>query len=110
MAKKSVIARELQKAQTARKYAQKTAAIKAKIREEILADLNGEGDEGGSGVFEAYLKLNKLPRNASRCRGTRRCRICGRPRGVYRAYGLCRVCLRQAAMRGDIPGMVKSSW
>ncbi|MCW5588918.1 MAG: 30S ribosomal protein S14 [Legionellales bacterium] len=109
MAKTSVREREQQKVDLVRKYAKKTADIKSKIREAILADLNSQ-NQNESRVFENYLKLNKLPRNASRTRVTRRCNICSRGRSVYRAYGLCRICLRQAAMRGDIPGLVKSSW
>ena len=60
--------------------------------------------------MEAVTKLNKKPRDQSQCRVRRRCNCCGRPHGVYRKYGLCRMCLRKAAMRGDIPGLVKSSW
>ena len=59
---------------------------------------------------EAYRKLQKLPRNASASRVVRRCSITGRPHAVYRKFGLSRIKLREAAMRGDIPGLVKSSW
>lgn len=55
-------------------------------------------------------KLNKKPRNESLSRCSRRCELCGRPRGVYRRFGLCRLCLRNAAMRGDLPGVTKASW
>jgi small subunit ribosomal protein S14 len=54
--------------------------------------------------------LQKLPRNASPFRRRRRCSITGRPRGVYRKFGLARTKLREAAMRGDVPGLVKASW
>ena len=58
----------------------------------------------------AFEKLQKLPRNASPSRVTRRCSLTGRPHAVYRKFGLSRIKLREAAMRGDIPGLVKSSW
>ena len=56
------------------------------------------------------MKLQKLPRDASPSRQQRRCRITGRPHGVYRKFGLCRNKLREAAMRGDVPGLTKASW
>ena len=56
------------------------------------------------------MKLQKLPRDASPFRKRRRCSITGRPRGVYRKFGLGRTKLREAAMRGDVPGLVKASW
>jgi small subunit ribosomal protein S14 len=54
--------------------------------------------------------LQKLPRDASPARKQRRCRISGRPHAVYRKFGLCRNKLREAVMRGDVPGVVKASW
>ena len=59
---------------------------------------------------EARKKFNALPRNASPCRLRNRCRATGRPHGYYRKFGLSRTKLREAAMRGDIPGLVKASW
>ncbi len=59
---------------------------------------------------EAMAKLQKRRRNESLTRLRNRCRICGRPRGTLRKFGLCRICLRQAAMRGDVPGLRKASW
>ena len=59
---------------------------------------------------EARKKFNALPRNASPCRLRNRCRVTGRPHGYYRKFGLSRTKLREAAMRGDIPGLVKASW
>jgi small subunit ribosomal protein S14 len=56
------------------------------------------------------IGLNKRPRDESSCRVKRRCRRCGRPRSVYRRFALCRICLREAAMHGDVPGLSKSSW
>lgn len=101
MAKKSMIAREKKRTQTVARYAVKRAALKA-----ILVDMQASDDE----KWEAQVKLQKLPRDASPVRQRRRCQITGRPHGVYRKFGLCRNKLREAAMRGDIPGLVKSSW
>ena len=83
------------------KYAEKRAALKA-----IIASASASDDE----VWEAQQKLQKLPRDASPSRQQRRCRITGRPHAVYRKFGLCRNKLREAAMRGDVPGLVKASW
>ena len=60
--------------------------------------------------WDAQVKLQKLPRDASPTRQVRRCNLTGRPHGVYRRFGLSRNKLREAAMRGDVPGLVKSSW
>jgi len=60
--------------------------------------------------MEAVVALQKLPRDSSPSRGRNRCRITGRPHGVYRKFGLSRTKLREAAMRGDVPGLVKASW
>ena len=89
MAKKSMVAREAKRARTAEKFAANTS------------------DEER---WEAQIALQKLPRNASPVRQQRRCQLTGRPHGVYRKFGLCRNKLREAAMRGDVPGLVKSSW
>ena len=101
MAKKSMVARENKRARTVAKY----AAMRAKLKETI-ADVNATDDAR----WEAQIALQKLPRNASPVRQQRRCQITGRPHGVYRKFGLCRNKLREAAMRGDVPGLVKSSW
>lgn len=101
MAKKSMIAREKKRLQIAAKYAVKRAAIKA-----TLVDVDASDDA----KWEAQIMLQKLPRDASPIRQRRRCQITGRPHGVYRKFGLCRNKLREAAMRGDVPGLVKSSW
>ena len=58
----------------------------------------------------AVEKLNKQDRNESPCRVQRRCQCCGRPRAVYRRFHLCRICLRESMMRGDVAGLVKASW
>jgi len=101
MAKKSMVARENKRARTVAKYAAKRAKLK-----EIIADVDATDDAR----WEAQIALQKLPRNASPVRQQRRCQITGRPHGVYRKFGLCRNKLREAAMRGDVPGLVKSSW
>jgi len=101
MARKSIIARERKRARTAAKFAAKRAGLKA-----ILKDPKaGEDDK-----WEAQAKLQKLPRNASPVRLQRRCQLTGRAHAVYRKFGLGRNKLREAAMRGDIPGLVKASW
>ncbi|XOV85898.1 MAG: 30S ribosomal protein S14 [Pseudomonadota bacterium] len=101
MAKVSMINRELKRAKTVKKYAKKRAALKA-----IIANVETSDDDR----WEAQLKLQKLPRNASPVRQQRRCSLTGRPHAVYRRFGLARNKLREAAMRGDVPGLVKSSW
>ena len=101
MAKASMIARENKRMRTVEKYAEKRNSLRAVLRD----SKSSEEDR-----WEAQVKLQKLPRDASPCRRQRRCRITGRPHGVYRKFGLCRNKLREAAMRGDIPGLIKSSW
>ena len=101
MAKASMIEREKKRAKVAARYQAKRAELKAIINNRNLSD-----DEH----WEAQLKLQKLPRNASPVRRQRRCGQTGRPHGVYRKFGLGRNKLREAAMRGDVPGLVKASW
>ena len=101
MAKKSVVEREKKRAKTVARFAAKRAALKATI-----SDHNASDEDR----WDAQLKLQALPRNASPCRQRRRCGITGRPHGVYRKFGLGRNKIREAAMRGDIPGLVKASW
>jgi len=101
MAKKSMINRELKREQTVAKYAEKRAAIKA-----IIANPQSSDEE----KWNAQIALQKQPRDASAARLRNRCRVTGRPHGVYRKFGLGRNKLREAAMRGDVPGLVKSSW
>lgn len=101
MAKKSMIARELKRTRTVAKYAVKRAELK-----EIIKSISSSEEQ----VWEAQVKLQKMPRDASSSRQRRRCQITGRPHGVYRKFGLCRHKLREAAMRGDVPGLVKASW
>jgi small subunit ribosomal protein S14 len=101
MAKNSMIAREARRARTVRRYAAKRATLKAVIKSPNSTDEARD---------EALLKLQALPRDASPIRQRNRCRITGRPHGYYRKFGLARNKLREAAMRGDVPGLVKASW
>lgn len=101
MAKKSMIAREVKRANLVKKYAAKRLELKAVVN---------NPDSSDEEVWEAQQKLQKMPRDASPARIQRRCRVTGRPHGVYRKFGLCRNKLREAAMRGDVPGLVKASW
>jgi small subunit ribosomal protein S14 len=101
MAKKSMIARELKRTNTVAKYAAKRAELKA-----VIASSSSSDEE----IWDAQQKLQAMPRDASPSRQQRRCRLTGRPHAVYRKFGLCRNKLREAAMRGDVPGLVKSSW
>lgn len=101
MAKKSMIARENKRARLVAKYAQKRATLKA-----IIADVNASDEE----KWDAQIALQKLPRDAIPVRQQRRCQLTGRPHAVYRKFGLSRNKLREAAMRGDVPGLVKASW
>lgn len=101
MAKTSMIEREKKRIKTVKKYAAKRAALKAAIK-----DPNASLEER----MAAQEKLQKLPRDASPSRVQRRCRQTGRPHSVYRKFGLCRNKLREAAMRGDVPGLHKASW
>ena len=101
MAKNSMIAREDKRTRTVKKYAAKRAELKA-----IIKSPNSSDEER----FNAQLKLQALPRDASPSRQRNRCRVTGRPHGYYRKFGLSRNKLREAAMRGDVPGLTKSSW
>ena len=101
MAKNSMVEREKKRAKTVAKYAAKRAALK-----EIVSDRSASDEDR----WEAQIKLQKMPRDASPVRQQRRCGITGRPHGVYRKFGLARNKLREAAMRGDVPGLVKASW
>ena len=101
MAKLSLINREAKRAKMVKKYAAKRAELKATIDNAKLSDEER---------MEARLALQKLPRNASPCRQRNRCQITGRPRGVFSKFGLARGKLREVAMRGEIPGIVKASW
>ena len=101
MAKTSMIEREKRRAKKVKKYAAKRAAIKEQIRDPKASP------EDRMAAIEA---LQKLPRDANPARLRSRCAITGRSRGNYRKFGLGRVKLREATMRGDVPGLRKASW
>jgi len=101
MAKKSMKNRELKRQLTVAKFAKKRAELKA-----VIANPNSTPEQR----WEAQIALQKQPRDASASRLRNRCRITGRSHGVYRKFGLGRNKLREAAMRGDVPGLVKASW
>lgn len=101
MAKLSMKMRELKRAQLVKKYAAKRAVLRAVINDQT-SDFEVKMD--------AQKQLQTMPRDSSAARKRNRCRITGRPHGVYRKFGLCRNKLREAAMRGDVPGLVKASW
>ena len=101
MAKKSMIAREAKRNKLVRQYADKRKQLKATIISE---------EASFEDKMAAVTALAKLPRDSSPARQRNRCRITGRPHGYYRKFGLSRNKLREAAMRGDVPGLVKASW
>ena len=101
MAKLALINRQLKREATVKKFAPKRQALEAIINDQSLSEEER---------YQARLKLQALPRNSSPTRLRNRCEITGRPRGVYRKFGLGRNKLRQAAMNGEIPGVIKASW
>ncbi|WP_257253590.1 30S ribosomal protein S14 [Endozoicomonas sp. SESOKO3] len=101
MAKVSMKQREFKRQRTVAKFAEKRAALKA-----IIVSPNSSEDE----KWDAQIALQKQPRDASSSRLRNRCRVTGRPHGYLRKFGLSRIKLREAAMRGDVPGLVKASW
>ncbi|MCZ6482174.1 MAG: 30S ribosomal protein S14 [Alphaproteobacteria bacterium] len=101
MAKTSAIEKNKRRARLIEKYAARRAELKALAKDNSLP---------AEERFAARLKLAKLPRNSSPVRLRLRCDLTGRPRGVYRKFRLSRIALRDLALSGKIPGMVKSSW
>ena len=101
MAKKSILQRELKRKKLVKRYAAKRAELKR-----IIRDLNTGDEERAAAV----VRLNAMPRDSSATRQRNRCAITGRPHGVYRKFGLGRNKLREAAMKGEIPGLTKASW
>lgn len=101
MAKKSMVNRDIKRLKLAKRYAAKRAELKA-----IVLNPKSSYDE----KMEAQGKLQKLPRDASPSRQRTRCALTGRPRAVYAKFGLARSKLREATMRGDVPGLRKASW
>ena len=101
MAKKSAIERNQKRVRLSKRYAAKRAALKAQMRDKTISPEDR---------FQAMLKLAELPRNSSKVRVRLRCQLSGRPRGNYRKFNLSRSALRDLSSRGQVPGMVKSSW
>lgn len=101
MAKTAMVNREIRRARLVKKYAVKRTHLK-----KIILDMSRTDEERR----EARVSLNKLPRNSSPSRMRNRCKLTGRPHGYYRKFGLGRNKLREAAMDGHIPGLVKASW
>ena len=101
MAKKSVIARDVKREKMVKKYAAARNILRARAKDISLSEQER---------WDAQLKLQKMPRNASPSRVRTRCLLTGRPRGVYRKFGLGRNKLRELAMEGQIPGITKASW
>lgn len=101
MAKLSMIARDTKRAKEVIRCAKKRTDLKAIIKSPTTSYEEKEA---------AVLQLQKMPRNASPTRMRNRCKLTGRPKGYYRKFGLGRNKLREAAMRGDVPGLVKASW
>ena len=101
MAKKSAIEKNKRRRQLVARYSEKRNELKA-----VISDVSQPAEVR----FQAQLKLAQLPRNSSPVRVRNRCELSGRPRGYYRKFGLGRNKLREAAMRGDVPGLVKASW
>lgn len=101
MAKKSMIAREVKRA----RLVQKHAARRDQLRKTITSPETSADDQ-----WEAMMQMQKLPRDSARVRRRNRCGLTGRPHGYFRKFGLCRNQLREVIMRGEAPGVVKSSW
>ena len=101
MAKKSMIAREVKRQKLIASHADKRAELK-----KIVSSPESSAEE----QFQAMLDLQKLPKNSAPARKRNRCALTGRPRGYYRKFGLSRNKLREIIMRGEAPGVVKSSW
>ena len=101
MARKSIINREAKRARMAAKYSAKRTALKKIVNSHESSPQERE---------VAVTGLQRIPRNASPVRKRNRCRVTGRSRGFYSKFGLSRNMFREAALRGDIPGLTKASW
>jgi small subunit ribosomal protein S14 len=101
MAKTSMVNREIKRAKLAKRHGAKRDELK-----KIIASTTASYED----KMDAVVKLQKLPRDSSPCRQRNRCALSGRPRGVYRKFGLGRNMLRKATMNGDVPGLRKASW
>ncbi len=103
MAKTSMLAREKKRICSSEKYSEKRQKIKDSMREAFIK-------EDFDAVLAAQVKLQKLPRDSNKNRIINRCNQCGRPHAVYQKFKLCRICLRNHLMQGDVPGGRKASW
>lgn len=101
MASKAKVARNKRKRKITGKYAEKRAELK-----KIIADPEASDED----KHEAQVAMQKMPRDASKTRIRNRCAVTGRPRGYYRKFGLSRIALRELGLRGEVPGLTKSSW
>ncbi len=101
MAKKSMVAREVKRRKLIEAHAARRQELATRIR-----DRKTDSED----QFQAMLDLQKLPRDSSPARKRNRCELTGRSRGYFRKFGLCRNKLREVIMRGEAPGVVKSSW
>lgn len=101
MAKVSAVQRDLKRRRLVKKYAEKRAELKAKVVDESLSPEER---------FDAMMKLSELPKNSSKIRQRNRCALTGRPRAHHRKFELSRIAIRDLASRGELPGVVKSSW
>jgi small subunit ribosomal protein S14 len=101
MAKRNMINREVKRAKLAQRLGKKRLALK-----EIVSSVKASNEE----KLTAAAALQKMPRDSAKSRQRNRCKMTGRSRGVYRKFGLSRHKLREAAMRGEVPGLKKASW
>lgn len=101
MAKTSAVERDLKRRKLGKQWAARRAKLKEQIRDQKLPPEER---------FMAVLKLAEAPRNGAKNRQRNRCALTGRPRGHHRKFKLCRNQLRELAMRGELPGVTKSSW
>lgn len=101
MAKLAIINREKKRANLVKKFSKKRTELKITINDQAKSKIKR---------YEARLALQKLPRNSSPTRQRNRCTLTGRSRGVFRKFGLGRIKIREIAMRGEIPGLIKASW
>jgi len=101
MAKKSAIAKNEKRKKLVQKYREKRKRLKAIMSDPMSSDAERD---------EAFVKLQKLPRDSSPTRVVNRCALTGRPRGYLRKFGLSRIAVRELALKGELPGVTKSSW
>ena len=101
MAKKSLVAREVKRGKLNKRYEKRRDELKALI-------VNPASDYDTK--WEAMMALQKLPRDSAKTRQRNRCALTGRPHGYYRKFGLSRNKLRETILKGEAPGVVKSSW